>query len=418
MKRIVVVGGGAGGLELACRLGRSLGKKQLAQVLLIDQHRQHVWKPLLHEVATGAFNPELGGADYLNLARLNRFQFVQGHLTELDKDNKQLTLAPSRDGKGRFLSSSQHIQYDYLVLAVGSQSADFGTKGVAEHAFFLDSPEQANVFHDHLLAKVQGQTLSTTPAKLSVAIVGAGATGVELSAELRSAERVFRHYGAKNLSLELTLLEAGPRILPALNEKIANKALRELGKLNVKVRTSAKVVEATKTAFVLDGDEKIEADLMVWAAGIRGADWLTTLGLETSRRNQFEVNSQLRTSDEHIYALGDCCGAAPPRAQAANQQATYLNKLLVALIKGETFKDEFKYQDYGSLVSLAEHSAVGGLMGSLAKGTLFVEGHLARWMYISLYRKHQFAMFGVMRTIGLMIADKLNGWVRPRLKLH
>lgn len=418
MKRIVIVGGGAGGLELACRLGRSLAKKHLAQVLLIDQHRQHVWKPLLHEVATGAFNPELGGADYLNLARLSGFQFIQGQLTELDRENRQLTLAPIRDGKGRFLNSNQHIQYDFLVMAVGSQSADFGTKGVAEHAFFLDGPEQANLFHDHLLARVQSETLSETPAKLSVAIVGAGATGVELSAELRSAEKVFRHYGAKHLSLDLTLLEAGPRILPALNEKIAAKAQRELNKLGVKVRTGAKVIEATKDAFVLDGDERIEADLMVWAAGIKGADWLAQLGLATSRRNQFEVNGQLRTSDEHIYALGDCCDAAPPRAQSANQQAIFLNKLFAALVKDEPFSDEFKYQDYGSLVSLANYSAVGGLMGSIAKGTLFVEGHIARWMYISLYRKHQLAMFGLWRTIGMVIVDKFNGWVRPRLKLH
>ncbi|EKE67926.1 NAD(P)/FAD-dependent oxidoreductase [Gallaecimonas xiamenensis] len=418
MKRIVIVGGGAGGLELACRLGRSVGKKHLAQVLLIDQHRQHVWKPLLHEVATGSFNPELGGADYLNLARLNGFQFVQGQLTELDRDNRQLTLAPTRDGKGRFLTRNQQLHYDLLVMAVGSQSADFGTPGVADHAFFLDGPEQANVYHDHLLAKVQQQTLSDTPQQLSIAIVGAGATGVELSAELHSAERVFRHYGAKHLSLDLTLLEAGPRILPALNERIAAKAQRELNKLGVKVRTSAKVVEATKDAFVLEGDERVEADLLVWAAGIKGADWVGQLGLEVSRRNQLVVNGQLRTSDEHIYALGDCCDAAPPRAQAANQQAIYLNKCLGALIKGERFDDSFVYQDYGSLVSLAEHSAVGGLMGSLAKGTLFVEGHLARWMYISLYRKHQLALFGFWRTLGLMIADKLNGWVRPRLKLH
>ncbi|WP_406666431.1 NAD(P)/FAD-dependent oxidoreductase [Gallaecimonas sp. GXIMD1310] len=418
MQRIVIVGGGAGGLELACRLGRLVGKKHLAQVMLIDQHRQHVWKPLLHEVATGAFNPELGGADYLNLARLNGFQFVQGQLTELDRDNQQLTLAPTRDSRGRFLSGNQHLHYDTLVLAVGSQSADFGTPGVSEHAFFLDSPEQANVFHDHFLSKVQAHTVSDQKALLKVAIVGAGATGVELSAELNSAAKIFRHYGARHLSLDITLLEAGPRILPVLNEKIASKAQRELSKIGVKVRTGAKVVEATKSAFVLDGDEQIEADLLVWAAGIRGADWLAELGLEVSKRKQFQVNPQLQTSDPHIYAMGDCCDAAPPRAQAANQQASFLAKLLSSKVRGAEFSDTFTYQDYGSLVSLAEHSAVGGLMGNLAKGTLFVEGHLARWMYISLYRKHQFALFGIWRTLGLMIADKLNGWVRPRLKLH
>ncbi|MFU8815697.1 MAG: NAD(P)/FAD-dependent oxidoreductase [Pseudomonadales bacterium] len=417
-KRVVIVGGGAGGLELACRLGRRLRRTQQIEIVLIDRNRQHVWKPLLHEVATGAFNSELGGADYLNLARINGFSFAQGELQALDVGARRLTLGPSRDRRGRPLSQQRQMRYHVLVLAVGSESADFGIPGVAQHAFFLDGPEDAEVFHEHLLSAMQGRTLEATSQPLDVAIVGAGATGVELAAELESAARYFRHYWATRLRLRITLVEAGERILPALNPRIAAKAQRELLHLGVTVRTGATVTCARKDGLVLAGDERIPADLMVWAAGIRGPALLGRLGLATTSRGQLAVDAQLRTSDPHVFALGDCCDAAPPRAQAASQQAEYLTKLLTARCTDKPFDATFAYRDYGSLVSLAEHSAVGGLMSSLSKRTWFIEGHLAHWTYVSLHRRHQMTIYGARRMFGLYVADLLNGLVRPRLKLH
>jgi NADH dehydrogenase len=425
-RRVVIVGGGAGGLELACRLGRRRGRgRRLGrghgpgyEVVLVDRRRQHVWKPLLHEVAVGSFNPELGGADYLNLARINGFRFSQGELTALAPQAHRLTLAPSRDRRGRPLADERVLTYDLLVLALGSRSADFGIPGVACHAFFLDGPEDAEVFHDHLLTALQSRAQDAVPAPLDVAIVGAGATGVELAAELDSAVRFFRHYWGADLELRVTLLEAGARILPALNERIARKARRELEAIGVTVRTGARVTEARQNLLLLADDEPIRADFVVWAAGIRGPDLLGELGLDLTQRRRLAVDDQLRTSHPDVYALGDCCEAAPPRAQAASQEAEYLARLLAARLEGTAFDSPFRYRDYGSLVSLAEHSAVGGLMGSLGKRTLFLEGHVARWTYASLHRRHQLTIYGVRRTLGLYLADLLTGLVKPRLKLH
>jgi NADH:ubiquinone reductase (H+-translocating) len=417
-KRVVLVGGGAGGLELACRLGRRLRRRQEIEVVLVDRNRQHVWKPLLHEVATGAFNSELGGADFLSLARINGFRFAQGELTAVDTAGRRITLAPGHDRRGRPLTAERQIGYDLLVLALGSQSADFGIPGVSRHAFQLDSPEDAEVFHDHLLSELQARAQGDAHAPLQVVIVGAGATGVELAAELDSAARFFRHYWAADLRLKVTLLEAGERILPALNERIAVKAARELTALGVTVRTGAKVTLAREDGLVLAGEELIPADLMVWAAGIRGPDLLEHLDLARGTRGQLVVDEHLRTSDQHVFALGDCCDSAPPRAQAASQQAEYLARALAHRLRGKSFDAPFRYRDYGSLVSLAEHSAVGGLMGALGRRTLFIEGHIARWTYASLHRRHQMTIYGVRRMAGLYVADLLNGLVRPRLKLH
>jgi NADH:ubiquinone reductase (H+-translocating) len=417
-KRLVIVGGGAGGLELACRLGRKLRRREGVEVVLVDRSRQHVWKPLLHEVATGAFNSELGGADYLSLARINGFRFAQGELAAIDTGARAVTLAASRDRRGRPLSDRRAIDYHLLVLGLGSQSADFGIPGVSDHAFFLDSPEDAEVFHDHLLSELQARAQDPAGDALKVVIVGGGATGVELAAELDSAARFFRHYWGTQLKQQITLLEAGDRILPALNARIAAKATRELEALGVTVRTGAKVAEARQDALMLAGDEAVPADLIVWAAGIRGPDLLAHLGLTLSNRGQLAVDERLRTSDPHVFALGDCCDGGPPRAQAASQQAEYLARQLAKLVRDKPFDAPFRYKDYGSLVSLAEHNAIGGLMGALGRRTLFLEGHIARWTYASLHRRHQMTIYGVRRTAGLYVADTLNGLVRPRLKLH
>jgi NADH:ubiquinone reductase (H+-translocating) len=262
-KRVVVVGGGAGGLELACRLGRRLRRHPDLEVVLVDRNRQHVWKPLLHEVATGSFNSELGGADYLSLARINHFRFAQGEFVGLDLGGRQVTLAPGRDRRGRPLTGERRIDYEWLVLALGSRTADFGIPGVSDNAFMLDSPEDAEVFHDHLLSELQARAQDDGGRELRVVIVGAGATGVELAAELDSAGRFFRHYWATPLRLNITLIEAGERILPALNARIATKAARELTAIGVDVRTAAKVKAARPDGLVLDDDVLVPADLMV-----------------------------------------------------------------------------------------------------------------------------------------------------------
>lgn len=426
---IVIVGGGAGGLELATQLGQKLGKKDKAQILLIDKNRTHIWKPLLHEVATGSLDSDLDGVVYSAHAAKHGYQFQLGTFCGLNADAKQLSMAPIVDDAGYTLLPERHIDYDKLVIAIGSVSNDFNTPGVKDHCFFLDSHQQANRFHNALLDSFTRVHQSDSINKLNIAIVGAGATGVELSAELYHVTEMLKVYGLSKMTAEklnIHLIEAGPRILPALPERIASSARRELSKLGVNVMENTRISEATSEGFVTADGDLIEANLMLWAAGVKAPDFIKTIDLfELNRANQILVKpSLISTIDEAIYVIGDCCACkqadgsfVPPRAQSAHQMAECVEKNLIHELNGEP-REAYTYVDYGSLVNLSKFSTVGSLMGNLTKNSMFVEGKIARLVYISLYRMHQRAIHGTLKTIGLWFAEKVMRVVRPRMKLH
>ncbi|HWV14645.1 MAG TPA: NAD(P)/FAD-dependent oxidoreductase [Cellvibrio sp.] len=428
--KIVVVGGGAGGLELATKLGKSLGKSKQAQVTLIDRNTSHLWKPLLHEIAVGTMDEGVDAVSYRGHAISNHFNFRVGTLVDIDREAKQVVLAPMEDEEGVEFLPSTRIDYDYLVLALGSISNDFNTEGVKENCIFLDSPAQAHKFRNKLLNQLlRIQRMPAKDSELRIAIVGGGATGVELSAELHHAVDEIHNYGfneVKTSQLKVTLVEAGPRLLPALPERISGSALGELVKIGVDVKLNTLITSASKQGLHTKDGNLIAADLMVWAAGIKVADVMNNIaGLETNRINQLHVNQFLQTTrDERIFAIGDCAqfisedgSRVPPRAQSAHQMASICYSNLCALIASKPLR-AYRYTDHGSLVSLASYSTVGSLMGNLSKGSLFIEGRLARLVYISLYRMHQVAIFGVIKTGLVMLAGRINRWLRPRLKLH
>ena len=428
-EEIVVVGGGAGGLELATQLGRSLGRSGKAEVLLVDRNSTHVWKPLLHEVASGALDSRLAELDYRGQGARSGFRFIVGTLEAVDKDNKTITLAAIEE-EGEEVLAPRTLNYDKLILSVGSVTADFGTPGVAEHCYFLDSTAQADAFHHHLLnefLRVNQALEDGHDVTLDVAIVGGGATGVELAAELVHSVSLLSIYGLGHLTrdrLNITLVEAGKRLLPALPERLSQSVHKKLNKLGVKVLLGNPAKEAQKGQLVLNDGQSIKGDLMVWAAGVRAPDFLTELGLPTRKNNQIEVDSFLQAKGaDSIYALGDCAACAidenrfvPPRAQSAHQMADCLYKNIRRMQKGKAPK-AFKYKDRGSLVSLSRFSAVGNLMQSKSL-SMSIEGTLARYAYASLYRMHQRALHGWWKMLLVIAVDKLNHAVKPRLKLH
>lgn len=429
--RIVIVGGGAGGLELATRLGRTLGRKGRAQVTLVDANLTHIWKPLLHEVAAGSLNSSEDELNYVAQAKWNHFQFQLGRMSGLDRATQRIQLAATLDEDGRELLPARTLDYDTLVLAIGSTTNDFGTAGAAQHCIFLDTREQAERFHKQLLTHyLRAHARQGEDDQISVAIVGAGATGVKLSAELHHAAQELAAYGLTGIqpeNMRITLIEAGPRVLPALPERISQPVHRTLEKLGVRVMVGSPVSEVTAEGLKTASGEFIPASLKVWAAGIRASSLLKDLdGLESNRINQLVVRPTLQTTrDENIFAFGDCAACplgdgsernVPPRAQAAHQQASLLAKSLVARLEGKPL-GEYRYTDYGSLISLSRFSAVGNLMGNLM-GSVKLEGWLARMFYISLYRMHQMALYGVTRTALMMIGDRIGRSTEPRLKLH
>ncbi|MCU5774687.1 NAD(P)/FAD-dependent oxidoreductase [Erwiniaceae bacterium BAC15a-03b] len=430
IKKIVIVGGGAGGLELATQLGHKLGRKNKAEITLVDRNHSHLWKPLLHEVATGSLDEGIDALSYLAHARNHHFQFQLGTVTNLDRESKSLQLAEIRDAQGDLLVPERELAYDTLVMALGSTSNDFGTAGVKDHCIFLDNPGQARRFHNEMLNLfLKFSSNEGANDTVNIAIVGGGATGVELSAELHNAVKQLHSYGYKGLdnsALNVTLVEAGERILPALPPRISAAAHQELTKLGVRVLTQTMVTSADAKGLNTKSGEFIEADLMVWAAGIKAPDFMKELGgLETNRINQLVVNENLQTTrDENIFAIGDCASCAlpgggfvPPRAQSAHQMASRVLGNILAQIKGQPLKP-YVYKDHGSLVSLSRFTTVGSLMGNLMRGSMMIEGRIARFVYISLYRMHQIALHGYFKTGLMMLVGSINRVIRPRLKLH
>jgi len=432
--RIVIVGGGAGGLELATRLGDTLGRKGRAHVTLIEKARSHFWKPHLHEIAAGSMDLHAHATDYLAQAHGHGFRYRVGEMVGLDRARQLVYVGPVVDEDGRTISPPYARPYDTLVIAVGSQTHDFGTPGVAEHGIALETPADAERFHRRLVnacLRAHMQESPLAPHQLRVAIIGAGATGVELAAELHRATRLLVSYNLDRIDPErdigIHLLEAGPRILPALPERISAAATALLRSLDIDVRTGSRVTAVQAHGVQLADGQTVPAELIVWAAGIRAPAFLRGLdGLETNRLDQLRLRPTLQTTlDDHVFAIGDCgavrweghAGDVPPRAQAAHQQASHLARQLARRLAGRPIKP-WRYRDFGSLVSLGEYSTVGNLMGALVGGNLWVEGLFARTMYLSLYKLHQVALHGWWKTALDTASRALTRSTEPRVKLH
>ena len=435
--RVVIVGGGAAGLPLATRLGDTLGRRGSATITLVDRCASHLWKPLLHEVAAGRMDADVHGVDYFLMAYWHHFRFRQGAVTGLDRARRELQLGRVDDEDGVEILPARTVRYDTLVFCVGSVNNDFGIAGVAEHSISLDAAADAERFHRRLLSacvRADERAARGESAAVDIVIIGAGATGVELAAEIRHCTAAHASYGLDHLHTErdirLTLIEAAPRILPPLSEKIAAAATDLLGKLDVAVRVGERVTAIDAASVQTASGSVHVADLVVWAAGIMAPVWLGELdGLEVNRAHQLVVDTTLVTTrDPDIFALGDCAACPwpeigregailPPRAQVARQQASLLVKTVRARLDGRPLP-RFRFQDFGSLVSLGELSAVGSLMGRLIGGSLLVQGVIARWMYVSLYKLHQVAIHGYLRVALDTLSRIVRHRLEPRVKLH
>lgn len=432
--KIVVVGGGAGGLELVTQLGDKLGRKHKAHVTLVEKKRTHIWKPLLHEIAAGSMDVSRHALDYLAQAHWHGFTYRYGEMIGLDRENKLVHCAATYDDEGREITPERSFPYDTLVIATGSVSNDFGTTGVTEHAIMLDTQEQAERFNRRLVnaclrAHAHGGPIE--PGHLHVAIIGAGATGTELSAELHRTARGVVAFGLDEVDAEndikITLIEAAPRILPALPERLSEATATILAGLGVEIRTGSQVTAVTDEGVKLGNGLFVPASLVVWAAGVKGPAVLANLdGLEVSRANTLIVRDTLQTTkDDDIFALGDCAylvpegaeKAIPPRAQAAHQQASHLISTMKRRLKGDAPRP-FLYRDFGSLVSLGEYSTVGSLMGFISGRSMWIEGFVARMMYRSLYKMHQWALHGSAKVVLDTITHTINRRTEPHVKLH
>ncbi len=436
--KIVIVGGGAGGLELATRLGKAYGRGNKVIVTLVDKNRTHIWKPKLHEIASGSMDFGDHEVDYMAQAHWNHFTFRIGELKGLDRANKTIDLYPYLDSDGSPVTPIQQIEYDTLVVCIGSLSNDFGTQGVKEFALKLETQHDAKQFHSKMVnacIRAHHQKEVIHKRQLHVAIIGAGATGVELAAELHRTTREVVAFGLDRIDpekdIKVSLIEAAERILPALQPRFSLATEDLIKKLGVQVFTSSKVMEVMSNGIRLADGRVLESELVVWAAGVKAPDFLKDLGgLETNRINQLVVLDTLQTTrDIDIFALGDCAacpcpdedggrgGIVPPRAQAAHQQASHLFEQIKRRLSNKSLRP-YRYKDFGSLVSLGKFSTVGNMMGGLIGKNLMIEGYFAKLMYLSLYKLHELAIHGFIKTSLYTFARMITKQTNPTVKLH
>jgi NADH:ubiquinone reductase (H+-translocating) len=433
LHRVVVVGGGAAGLELVTRLGNRLGRRRRASITLVESARTHLWKPLLHAVAAGSIDPGEYEVNYLAQAHWHGFRYRFGEMIGLDRARKEVRLAATFDDEGRQITPSRSVGYDTLVIAVGSLTNDFGTPGVAEHALPLETPAHAECFNRRLVnacLRAQTQAEPVRPGQLHVAIVGAGATGTELAAELHRTIREVVAYGLDRIDpqrdIRVVLIEAAQRILPGLPERISKASQRLLERMGIEVRTSARVMEVTAEGLRLADDSFVASELVVWAAGVKAPEVLRQLdGLDINRINQLVVERTLQTTrDPAVFAIGDCAACprpgesspVPPRAQAAHQQASHMLRQVERRLRKEPLQP-YTYRDFGSLVSLGKWSTVGNLMGLFGRN-IFIEGLFAGVMYHSLRAMHERALKGTLRAVLGVITRALAHRTAPQVKLH
>ncbi|MBR9728484.1 NAD(P)/FAD-dependent oxidoreductase [Shewanella intestini] len=428
MNKIVVVGGGAGGMELITKIGKRLGKAGKAEITLVDICNHHIWKPLLHELATGSLDEGTNAVAYQVHGSNNGYIYQRGALTGIDRENRQIILAPLHSADGRLVLEERRIDYDYLVIGIGGISNDFGIPGVKEHAFTLDLTEQAMILRERIQHQFMQHANGQQQGKMKVAVVGAGATGVEMAAELHQMAQMLRKYGyqLEQDLLDLTLVEASDSVMPALPQSELRKAVYDkLVDIGINVSTNTLVTEVTKQGLTTKSDQFIEADLVIWAAGVKAPEVLSTFGLAVNRANQLMAADTGRTlSDERIFTFGDCAcipqqdgSFLPARGQTARQVALMIGTNLIRLLEDPNAKlERYVYKDLGSFVNLAHFNTIGNMF-SFFHGGLQLAGSPARFVYASLYRRHILALHGPFKGTMILLIHGLNRLLRPQLKL-
>jgi NADH dehydrogenase len=424
MQKIVIIGGGAGGLELASSLGQKLGRKNKAEITLIDKSLTHVWKPLFHEIAAGTLNNLADEVNYFSHAQANHYGFQLGELVNVNHKEKSILI---RNPLSKTASQELVLNYDVLVLAFGGISNNFNTPGANKYCYYLDSLAEAEKVHQHLLDGFINAQFVDNDNEFKVAVIGGGATGVEFAAELQNAAKVLTkiHKGKHISQTKIQIIEASDRLLSMLPERVSKLTDEKLIQLGVEVKTNHRVKEIKANGILIADNTFIHADLIIWAAGVKGAHFVKDLGdFELTASGLIKVNSSLQTTTyKSIFAIGDCAACeqedgslVPARAQAAHQQAEFLKKMIPLYLSHKSL-GKYDYVDKGSLVALSEAKTVGLLMGKLHK-SLLIEGWFARMAYLLLYKLHQVKLFGWYQVVMLTVGNFLTKKVRVRLKLH
>ncbi|MEY3434146.1 MAG: hypothetical protein RL057_526 [Actinomycetota bacterium] len=382
--KVVILGAGFGGLTAARALDG------IADVTLIDRHNFQTFLPLLYQVSTAGLAADHVAYPIRGALRKTKVKFRMGSPISVDHKNKSVKL-----------DSSEVLEFDYLIVALGSATNDFGIEGVAENALGMKTVNEALNIRSEIMRRFEDLCRFEDDTKFSIAVVGGGPTGVEMAgaiAELKRGPLTSDNAGAAK-NIDVYLVEAGQRLLPALSPKLSQRTKKDLEKLDVKVLTNAVVKEVKPRQILFADGQKIPAEITVWAAGVKGEPTMKKLSIpEDSGRIAVDQTLQV-TNYPYIFAIGDISGAKgadgrflPMVAPVAMQQARFVAKQIQRLQNSEPLT-AFKYVDKGSMATIGRHKAVVEVKG------IRIGGVVAWYMWLWL---HLFYLLGGRNKIGTM----------------
>jgi len=382
--KVVILGAGFGGLTAARALD------SIADVTLVDRHNFQTFLPLLYQVSTAGLAADHVAYPVRGALRKTRVKFRMGSPISVDHKNKSVKL-----------DSSEVLYFDYLIVALGSATNDFGIKGVAENALGMKTVNEALSIRSEIMRRFEDLCRFEDDTRFSISVVGGGPTGVEMAgaiAELKRGPLTSDSADAAR-NIDVYLIEAGSRVLPALSPKLSERTKRDLEKLGVKVLTNAAVKEVKPRQIIFADGTKIPSEVTVWAAGVTGEPTMKKLSLPHAQ-GRITVDPTLQVSNyPHVFAIGDIAGAKgsdgrflPMVAPVAMQQARFVAKQIGRISRGEVLQ-EFSYVDKGSMATIGRHKAVVEVKG------LRIGGALAWYMWLWL---HLFYLLGGRNKIGTM----------------
>ena len=382
--KVVILGAGFGGLTAARALDG------IAQVTLVDRHNFQTFLPLLYQVSTAGLAADHVAYPIRGALRKTKVKFRMGSPISVDHKNKTVKL-----------DSSEVLEFDYLIVALGSATNDFGIKGVAENALGMKTVNEALNIRSEIMRRFEDLCRFEDDTKFSIAVIGGGPTGVEMAGAIAELKRgpLTSDNAAAAKNIDVYLVEAGSRLLPALSPKLSERTKKDLEKLGVKVLTNAAVKEVKpRQIFFADGS-KIPSEVTVWAAGVQGEPTMKKLSIPTAA-GRITVDQTLQvTNYPYIFAIGDISGAKgkdgrflPMVAPVAMQQARFVAKQIQRLQNSQPL-NEFVYVDKGSMATIGRHKAVVEVKG------IRIGGALAWYMWLWL---HLFYLLGGRNKIGTM----------------
>jgi NADH dehydrogenase len=384
--RVVILGAGFGGLTAAKALAKD------ADVTVVDRHNFQTFLPLLYQVATAGLAADHVAHPVRGALRKSGVKFRMGSPISVDHKNKSVKL-----------DSSEVLEFDHLVVALGSATADFGVAGVNEHALGMKSVHEAIGIRAEVMRRFEDLCRFEDQTRLSLSVVGGGPTGVEMAGALAELKRGPLKNDEANAAehIDIYLIEAGPRILPMFSEKLSARAKKDLEKLGVKVLLNTAVQEVKPRQILIKGADAIPSEVTIWAAGVKGepTGGLLNLPLEGTR---ISVAQNLQVSHyPHIWAIGDISSAKgadggflPMVAPVAMQQGRWVAKQIMRAARGQALQD-FKYLDKGSMATIGRHKAIVQFKGIQIAG---IPAWYA-WLWL-----HLFYLLGGRNKIGT-IAD-------------